>query len=393
MARTVEILLPSVAEARKLFSYPNTGHEDQSLEETIRHYLAGSLAREGYGASQAEVRVSDGECRLRLTLPTAKAAAAVEKVYEQFFDLGRIGLRQAADFRNTGKWHPAWRFLLPLGIPMANALSVEIMDFPPLSLITKQDYLNSKTTGRWWELLEMNGVVGNDRARHSCICDIVPVAAPAGDGEILDQSGIYEGPFDEYSLALLDLYARGAGGDPLRPLMALGRPIRLWMKRIWDLDLRVGDVGEIELPEGGTSPVCATNHPSFFFYAVRSATGPGSDAKNLATGLAVLKQDIVAAAWQTDMGGNAGADPVQTLRDCEQQWRDRDEELLEVVRRQGGLKGKLLAKASLIEVKAEAPTPDQLEDLERAFYAAGGPGAVESTDDGPKDADPQGSGG
>ena len=26
------------------------------------------------------------------------------------------------------------------------------MDFPPLSLIKKQDYLNSKTTNRWWEL-------------------------------------------------------------------------------------------------------------------------------------------------------------------------------------------------------------------------------------------------
>ena len=343
----------------------------------MEHYLVDSLAREGFSQSHAELVVQSQVCKLRLTLPTQDDAAAVEAVYDRFFELGILGLRQAAAFQQTGKWDRSWRFLLPLGIPMAKALSVEIMDFPPLSLITKQDYLNSKTTGRWWELLGLNGVASAAQLRHSCICDIVPVAAPAGEGEVLDASGVYEGPFDDYSLGLLDLLARGAGDAPLRPLMALGRPIRLWIKRLWKVDLRVGDAGELNLPSGGACPALAVNHPSFFFYAVRSARGPGSEAKNLATGLAVMKQDIVAAAWQAAMGADPSADPAKVLRACEAAWRNRDEELVEVVRKQGGLRGRLLAKASTEEMAAQAPSPDDLEALERRFYADGAPADVE----------------
>lgn len=102
---------------------------------------------------------------------------------------------------------------------MAFAKAIGIMDFPPLTLITNQDYLKSKTTSRWWELLILNGVTDAERARYSCILDIVPVAAPASDGEKLRLSGIYDGPFDSYDMPLLELLVRSQTAW-YRPLIA-----------------------------------------------------------------------------------------------------------------------------------------------------------------------------
>ena len=147
--------------------------------------------------------------------------------YQAFFALGMKGFALCKDFQATGKWSPKWKFLLPLGLPLEFGSAVEVMDFPPLSLISKQDYLNSKTTNRWWELLQLNGILPADLARYSCIVDIVPVAAPANDVKALDLSGIYEGPFDDYSLNLLALFSDRSNSTRRRPLMALGAPALL----------------------------------------------------------------------------------------------------------------------------------------------------------------------
>jgi hypothetical protein len=55
--------------------------------------------------------------------------------YEQFLALGDAALAAARAFNATGKWHCDWRFLLPLGLPMLNNRSLEVMDFPPLTLV------------------------------------------------------------------------------------------------------------------------------------------------------------------------------------------------------------------------------------------------------------------
>jgi hypothetical protein len=132
--------------------------------------------------------LSDEQCRVRLSADNADALAQIARRYQTLFDIGKIGLQDADAFRASGKWDANWRFFLPLGVPMAFARAVEIMDFPPLTLISNQDYLKSKTTSRWWELLILNGVSDADKALYSCILDLVPVAAPASDGTKLTPS-------------------------------------------------------------------------------------------------------------------------------------------------------------------------------------------------------------
>jgi hypothetical protein len=246
------------------------------------------------------------------------------------------------------------------------------MDFPPVSLIKKQDYLNSKTTNRWWELLQLNGVAVPELARFSCIVDIVPVAAPANDGKALDVSGIYEGPFDDYSLALLELFSDRSNSTRRRPLMALGLPIHKWIQRLWNQSFGILEVGVVQLPSGESAPVIASNHPSFFFYASSVYDSqPDADARNLAAGLASMKQDIVAAAWHTDLGAMPESDPSVALAAAKAKWAGREPELIEVVRKQAGIP-KFFEPLVLTEkIRALQPSAGELAELERRFHEGG----------------------
>jgi hypothetical protein len=365
-AEDVRIELGTEAEARRLFSYPNKGHESQPLEQTIEHYMRDAISRESAGALTVKVETYDARYRLRIVGTDHRLLLNLQSKYQEFIDTAALGLKLFDSFKNAGNLDPKWQFLVPLGVPVHNARAVEIMDFPPTSLIARQDYYNSKTTNRWWDLLAENGVPDSEKYLYSCILDIVPVAAPASDGRKLDESGIYEGAFDDYSLRLLRLM----GGDARpRPLMALGAPIRKWMKRLWGVDLKVLDVAKVTV-NNRTYPIIASNHPSFFFYAVRSYTsGPDKDKKNFAAGLAVLRQDIVAAAWHAAMGQNPDGDPHTVLTACIEKWRNRDADLAAIVRKHAGFSApfSLSVADSLPEILRLAPTTNELKSLEEQF--------------------------
>ncbi len=325
---TFSIRIGSKEETALLFSHPNEGHELESIEETAEHYMADSLNREAASITNVSVSAAGTDIIVTFDHPDAAVGKLVVARYLSFFELGLKGADLYREFQKTGKSSPKWRFLLPLGLPLEFGSAVEIMDFPPISLIKKQDYLNSKTTNRWWELLQLNGVGPAELARFSCIVDIVPVAAPANDGKVLDSSGIYDGPFDAYSMKLLELFSDRSNSTRRRPLMALGLPIRKWIQRLWSQPMGILDVGTLKLPSGEEAPVIASNHPSFFFYAASAYDGqPGADAKNLAAGLAVMKQDIIAAAWHAELGANPDIDPIQALIDSKAKWVARDPEL------------------------------------------------------------------
>lgn len=376
MTTAAVIKLGSRAAATAMFAYPNAGHPDQTLGQTIEHYFNDSMQRENSGAFQVSAQESDALCSVTITGDDAETVKLIGERYQAFYDAGQIGLQAATAFRNSGKWDAQWQFFLPVGIPLAFARAVEIMDFPPLTLIGNQDYLKSKTTGRWWELLMLNGVSDGEKCLYSCILDIVPVAAPAGDGQKLDASGIYNGPFDLYDMPLLETLVRTQQANVHRPLIALGMPIRTWIQRNWSLSLQVGQVGAIKSSHGDVLNVIASNHPSLFFYVVHANTGPDGNAKNLAAGLAVMKQDIVCAAWHAAMGRNPSADPQATLQNCTAAWQGKDEQLLALVKKQGGfplpMAGPIVTPVEVEEALKFAPTAADLAQLEKQFYAEGG---------------------
>lgn len=164
-----------------------------------------------------------------------------------------------------------------------------------------------------------------------------------------------------------------------RPLIALGGPIRAWMNRLWQMSLNVGEIGQITLRDGRKCPVICSNHPSFFFYAVHSKNGLlDLMAINLPAGLAVMKQDIVVAAWHAEMGSNPTADPAAVLAACRQKWANRDDELLDLVKKQAGIAGLLEAQVDITHVLPHLPSDLELQALEANFQQAKDRGEIET---------------
>lgn len=360
-AAEVSVELGSEAQAKRLFSYPNKGHENDDLAKTIKHYMVDAINREAIPGVSVSVSVSPTSCLVKLVGPHEPTLKSLKATYEEFFKTGEVGLVLADSFSQSDKWKSNWKFLLPLGVPVLRAHAVEVMNFPPVSLIEKQDYYDSKTTNRWWALLLANGVSDAEKYLYSCILDIVPVAAPAGDGKLLDMSGIYDGPFDRYSLRMLRLMG---GGDSPRPLMALGAPIRKWISRLSGKNLGMLEVATVSIA-GRSYPVIASNHPSFFFYAVRKKV---TEEQKLAVGLAIMRQDIVAAAWHREMGRDPSLDPTVTLQKCQAKWKDRDAELLRLVRKHANLPRRFpfFQRENTAEIFTSASSQN-LAELEASF--------------------------
>jgi hypothetical protein len=147
MPSTIYIELGDEATTTRLFTFPNDGHADQSLRQTTEHYINDSMRREGFAKWHISANITADRCTVAITLDDQDdIAARIASRYQAFFANGKKGLQAADALRATGNWDQAWTFLLPLGVPLAGARAIEIMDFPPRTL-TKQDYLDSKPRG------------------------------------------------------------------------------------------------------------------------------------------------------------------------------------------------------------------------------------------------------
>jgi hypothetical protein len=330
-----DIDLGAKAQVTALYSYPNAGHEDQSLEQTISIWLNSSLKRDGLPEATSTIYLNANHYFAHLTGAPEVQLAAFSANYENFLQIGLLGLADADAFKAAGKWSPSWRFLLPLGEAMAHAKTIEIMDFPPVSLFKTQDYLISATTKRWKSLLVANGVNPAELDLYSAILDIVPVAAPASDGSNLDKSGIYAGPFNSYTMPLFSSWGRAPGATSAKPLLAFGAPIRAWFALNFKVQVPVLGLAQVKLPDGTNATVLGSNHPSFFFYAAQKFTGPDSWQKNLVYANSVMLQDLIASGWQAEMGRNPQADPQAVLTAVTAKWNQDPQEVLMLTIMQG----------------------------------------------------------
>lgn len=316
--------LGNEARVKALFSWPNTCADvsvcgGPSLEETVKHYLTQSLARDGYTDSTVAVRRTP---RGYQAVFTGAASKTYPKALTAFLAAGDLALADArgiaASKTPDGKsqWPYSWRFFLPVGLAMVNNPTVELLHFPPdYSLTDKQDYLNSATTDRWAMLLAQNGVPPDKSPAYQAIIDINPIAAPASDGKTLET---VEGKFTDYIVAMLGQWT----GNPQtpyygKPMVAFGSPVREWLAKQFGLKLQVDQVGLLSLPSG-VVPVIGANHPSQIFYTAWNDTTPKTE--NFQKGMQVMTQDLIAACWQARMGQAPSADAQKTAADCTTYW-------------------------------------------------------------------------
>ncbi|MEO4048708.1 hypothetical protein AAFN46_16640 [Pseudomonas sp. CAU 1711] len=319
-ADEVKVSLGSSERVARLFAFPNNCsvicYRDWTLEQTAEHYLGQSLQRDGYAT--ATVKVSrDGDM---LSASFSGVPADYGTPLTNLLNTGDLAFDGASKLNGDGKWQYDWYFFLPLGMALDNRKSVELLHFPPdYSLTQAQDYLESKTTDRWAELLSENGVAAAQTPAYQTIIDIAPIAAPANAGSTLE--GVYD-YFTDYQKTMVAQLT--AGSDTSLPMVAFGSPVRTWVNTTYGANIGVLGLDEITPAPGQSVPVLGANHPSYIWYAADPENYGGDQKKADAAGLKVMGQDISAACWQAGMGQNPSADPQQTLNACTEKWQVTD---------------------------------------------------------------------
>ncbi len=316
----VEVALGSPTRVSQLFAYPNNCsvicYRDWSLAQTVEHYLTQSVQRDGYETAEVKVRTDHDQVYASISgVPDDYG-----KPLEQLLAAGDLAYQGASKLNTDGKWQYDWYFFLPLGMALENRRSVELLHFPPdYSLTQAQDYLESKTTDRWAELLEQNGVPLEQTPAYQTIIDIAPIAAPASAGSTLADTYSY---FQAYQTNMVAQLTSNADGEaPSLPMVAFGGPVRDWVHQQYGVTLGVLGLGQITPVAGRSVAVLGSNHPSYIWYAADPENYGGDQQKADQAGLKVMGQDITAACWQADMGRNPGADAAATLNSCTQKWQ------------------------------------------------------------------------
>ncbi|RLC14567.1 MAG: hypothetical protein DRI57_14250 [Deltaproteobacteria bacterium] len=318
----VKLSLGNRTDVMNVYAYPNNCNRvcyiPQTLEETVSHYLSQSVNRDGFPDAEVEVACDDS-CTVILpgTLPSAYPIRI-----KDFFDTGLKAFGNASKINQDKKWQYGWRFFLPVGLPLLNHRSVQLLHFPPdYTLEEKQDYLDSKTSSRWESLLEANGIPASEVALYEAIIDISPIAAPSDAGSSLGNTYDYFVPYVRNMLNfLLPVDSKDSN---TRPLVAYGSPVRKWVKNEFNItDFKVNTAVPLKLSEQKKIPALGANHPSFIWYAVEDWCHK-SDEKSHAWALRVMEQDMISACWQAKMAENRDADIHKTLDSCTDYWESR----------------------------------------------------------------------
>ena len=146
--------------------------------------------------------------------------------------------------------------------------------------------------------------------------------------------------------------------------------MREWFKNNFKISLNILEVNELTLTDGRKVAIMGSNHPSYFFYAANKyTTGINKEELNFALGLELMKQDIVAACWQTEMGKNSGFDPRIVKENCTTRWRNRDRELCTLVEVQAYKKTETAAETRCQQRKYPSkfvPSVREMMELELA---------------------------
>ena len=296
-----------------LYSYPNGQTPAQSLAQTIEHYLNQRVSRDLITQPRVSVNVT-GDHYSAVISGDSKTVDDYSLQLTTFLSNGQLAASAVQALKTAGKWDDKeWRFFLPLGLSIVNQRSVQLLHFPPDYSLPGQDYLNSKTSQRWEQLLTLNNVPQQDVTLYESILDVAPIAAPASAGSTLSDTYSY---FEPYVLKMLPLLLDlDEGATQALPIVAYGGPVRDWVTSHYKLTgFGVNTFTNIPVSQGTSTvsaPILGANHPSYIWYA----KDQGRDYA-----LNVMEQDLISACWQASMGSNPSQAGQTVLDTCTSGW-------------------------------------------------------------------------
>ena len=346
--------------------------ETMSLENTIQYYLMTSILRDGHAESKIQISTEKDDSNSLYATISGNAAIPYSRAIPKFLQIAQLGLQACQQVQVDGLWRDGWRFFLPLGLPLTQHWTIELLHFPPIyTLEEDQDYLASRSTQRWRQLLEINHsddplhttvgtdseIVKGDRYiestdRFQAIIDIVPIAAPSSDGKNMKDVYPY---FEEYIRASLQFWGsndQGGNAHNTKPIVAFGWPVKCWVETNQAPDLHyknvepaiqdkkeeenqsnslpLGVLSLTRLPIGSdnhgcSAPVLIANHPSYLYNAGRRMVSNRIESlgdEDCSLLEKIMTEDLIAARWQARMGLNPSQDAHCVLQECCGFWRD-----------------------------------------------------------------------
>jgi hypothetical protein len=333
-----------------LFSYPNCQSNCKAtptLEETVTHYFTQSLQRDGFADSTVSVTKSAGGHIVATFV--GSAAVVYPSQVTRVLQAGNAGLKAVRRLQADNEWRNDWRFFLPLGLAWVKHPTLEILIFPPdYTLNRDQDYLAAQTTERWSDLLVSEGLTREESDRYQDIIDIAPIAAPhdcmgvgsARCGETLTDVPSY---FLDYHFQLLRLWLStesvidGVHRRKVpRPAVAFGSWVLAWLKQNFNIDLKPGEIGIMDVPNIGSVPVIGSFHPAALYRTVSPEWNPDkTDKERFVDGMKIMQQDAIVACWQIQMGKVPDGDPGAVLSSCKRDWKEKTEEICRLLETEG----------------------------------------------------------
>lgn len=217
-------------------------YEKDSIEDTVKLFLASSMKNDGVAYNSISVSVDQSTGGLTVTIDSDDTRAgdyrAVHPKFYQNYGSATLGISKCKNQsgcwnKNNSNPNEPWAFFPQFGLPMVNQKSVLLLNYPPASALTGKDYLNTFTMSRWTRLL--SGVGIDNPTLFETIVDVRPIAAPgSGTSQNLpdaityfnDQTGLTGGYYITPQLNLMLDPPANWDADSALPLVILGGPAR-----------------------------------------------------------------------------------------------------------------------------------------------------------------------
>lgn len=368
------ITLGTVPIVETVFAYKNIPGQDESLEETVRHWLGQTLARDGFDNATINVTQSDGLCKVELDGPsdseneeydrrlTGIVAIACKAYNERIVNLIQKRKIWCTDNVNRPMWDPMrtndWRFFMTLGVGLVNHRSLQFFHYPPSRLLNPlRDSMMDPVTLRCRDLLRANGVPVDETKFYETRINSTPIAAPDDQGTNSSVAAdpvtgglIPIGYFQDFEIQMIQTMIKPHSkvNEYTIPMTAYGRDP---MQQFGGLFLGPDQAMVIEVLPGLKTPVLGSNHPYRFYGAAQTTRvnpKPGQviGSGQMLPGTAVMdtcrglqQDDLAVVRWQVQMAENPALDPWATIRKAKKFWQAPEQQELvdRLIKRHGSL--------------------------------------------------------
>ena len=303
-----------------LFSYSKETAQSglTTLEDYIAHSFNQTLVRDHFFGAWAEViKDQDDQFVLKMFSPHHNLNK-YKYLIPAFLKAGNLALSIFNENQEkiTNNGVNKMKFLLPFGLSMIKAKSIQLLHFPPLETFVYHDYLYSPTNRRWENLLAYNHLTKVRFPDLESIVDCVPLAAPGDDSNDINP---FNNTFSSYVKEMLKARLKSRGSYT-QPVVAYGDPVMDWLQQTFpnEIQNKLEPLSLIELQlvdrNVKTLVLCA-NHPSKYLYYTDDNDPAHFDVKK-----EIMTQDLIAAGWQAKMALNHNLPAQKVLQDMKDYW-------------------------------------------------------------------------